>query len=82
MIELNYLQYVQIYDCRGYSFRLRLDTSGFGKYTRQGVVENIKVPMPIAFKSLAESKLNPAASTPFGVLEPIDMNYFGMGRSE
>ena len=26
--------------------------------------------------------VNPAAATEFGYLEPIDMNYFGMGRSE
>jgi len=25
---------------------------------------------------------NPAAATPYGMLEPMDMNYFGMGRSE
>ena len=49
MSELNYLQYVQIFECRAFSFRLRLDTRGFGKYLRQGMVENVKVPKPLHF---------------------------------
>jgi ubiquitin-activating enzyme E1 len=82
MTELNGLPHVQIYETRAYSFKLRLDTSSFGAYTRQGLVEDIKVPKDVSFQSFAESCKNPAAATEFGFLEPLDMNYFGMGRSE
>lgn len=82
MTELNDLPHVEIYDTKAYSFRLRLDTSNFAAYTRQGLVEDTKVPKMISFHSLAESRLNPAASAEFGSLDPLDMNYFGMGRSE
>ena len=35
MTELNSLeQGVEIFDCKPYSFRLKLDTSNFGAYTR------------------------------------------------
>jgi ubiquitin-activating enzyme E1 len=82
MAELNDIPHIEIYDTKAYSFRLRLDTSSFGAYARQGLVEDIKVPQPVAFKSLADSIKDPAASTAYGCLEPMDMNFFGMGRSE
>ena len=40
------------------------------------------MPKVLSFKSLEESQKNPAASTDLGYLEPVDMNYLGMGRSE
>lgn len=82
MEELNNAGPIEICDTTAYSFRLKLDTSNFGAYTRQGVVEDIKVPTPINFHSYEVSKKNPAASTVEGYLQPLDMNYFGMGRSE
>lgn len=82
MTELNSAGPIEIHDVRAYSFRLKLNTSSFAAYSRQGVVEDVKMPTPTAFHSLAESKKNPAASTPEGYLQPLDMNYFGMGRSE
>ena len=39
-----------------------MDTTNFGAYARQGIVEDIKVPSKISFHSLAESRKNPAAS--------------------
>ena len=71
----------EIFDCKAYTFRLKLDTREMGKYTRQGIVENVKVPKKNSFSSLDVSAKNPAAAT-FGFLEPVDMNLFGMGRSE
>lgn len=82
MTELNNLPHVEIFDTKAYSFRLKLDASNFAEYQRQGIVEDVKVPKVVAFQSLAESVKNPAASTQYGMLEPLDMNYFGMGRSE
>lgn len=82
MEEINEKPHIEIFDTKAYSFRLRLDTTNFGAYVRQGLVEDIKVPKAVSFHSLAESRKNPAASTAYGCLEPMDMNYFGMGRSE
>ena len=82
MTELNDAGPIEIFDTRAYSFKLKLDTSNFGQYTRQGLVEDVKVPKQFAFKSLAAATKDPAACTAFGMLEPLDMNYFGMGRSE
>jgi ubiquitin-activating enzyme E1 len=44
MTELNDAGPIEIFDSRAYDFRLRLDTSNFGAYTRQGIVEDEKVP--------------------------------------
>jgi ubiquitin-activating enzyme E1 len=82
MTELNGHEPIEIYDTRAHSFKLKLNTTNYGTYTRQGVVEDIKVPSPISFHSLAVSAKNPAASTVEGYLQPLDMSYFGMGRSE
>ena len=82
MTELNDAGPIEVFDCRAYSFRLKIDTSGFGQYTRQGTVEDTKVPMRVEFKSLEETVTNPGICTEFGMLQPVDMNYFGMGRSE
>ena len=82
MDQINEAGPIEIFDTRAYSFKLRINTTNFGAYVRQGVVEDIKVPSKVAFQSLAESTPNPAAATPYGMLEPMDMNYFGMGRSE
>lgn len=38
--------------------------------------------MKVAFKDFLTAAHDPAACTAFGMLEPLDMNYFGMGRSE
>ena len=56
---------------------MRLDTSGFGEYLRQGVVENVKVPKPLAFSSFAESKAKPAAATLYGCFAVlIEVKFF------
>ena len=55
MTELNDAGNIEVFDCRAYDFRLRLDTSSFGAYTRQGIVEDVKVPKQIEFKSYRES---------------------------
>ena len=82
MTEINEAGPIEIFDARAYSFKLKLNTSGFGAYTRQGVVEDVKVPKKIAFKDFVAASQDPASCTAFGFLEPLDMNFFGMGRSE
>ena len=82
MTEINDAGPIEIHDARAYSFRLKLNTSNFGAYARQGIVEDVKVPAPVAFKDFVTASKDPAACTQFGFLEPLDMNYFGMGRSE
>ena len=54
MTELNGHKPIEIYDCSGHSFKLKLDTSKFGAYVRQGLVEDKKVPFSVKFKPLAE----------------------------
>jgi len=82
MTELNEAGPIEVTDCRAYSFCLKLDTTNFGMYTRQGTVEDKKVPKPCPFKSYEDTRCNPASVTEYGCLDPLDMNYFGMGRSE
>lgn len=45
------------------------DTSKFGKYSRQGIAEQVKVPIPVKFKSLADALSHPLAE---GEREMID----------
>jgi ubiquitin-activating enzyme E1 len=52
MTELNALPPTQIEVIDGFSFKLKVDTSSFNNYTREGIVENVKVPKKISFHSL------------------------------
>lgn len=67
MTELNDQKF-QITVLSPYSFSIG-DTRNFGSYTRQGIAEQVKVPFPIKFKSLADALENPLAD---GVKEMID----------
>lgn len=80
MTELNGGAPTQIEVIDGFSFKLKLDTTSFTPYNRQGIVENIKVPKEVSFHSLEQSLVNPVASSPFGMLETPDLRFFG--RSE
>jgi len=82
MTELNNRDPIEISVNGPFSFKLKLDTTGFSDYTGQGVVEDVKVPKKQAYHSLQESIKNPPASAEFGCLEPTNMNHFGMQRSE
>jgi ubiquitin-activating enzyme E1 len=63
-----------------HTFTIELDSSSFGDYTRQGVVENKKVAKPMEFHSWEKSYKNPAGSSQYGMLETPDLAKFG--RSE
>jgi ubiquitin-activating enzyme E1 len=80
MVELNDREPVEVFDCRAYDFKIKLDATKFAAYTRQGLVEDKKVPKHLAYKSLAESIKNPAAASKYGALEMPDLKLFG--RSE
>lgn len=49
MTQLNDAGPIEIYDCRGFSFKLKTDTTSFSAYERQGVVEDVKMPKKVAF---------------------------------
>ena len=52
MAELNNLPPTEITVIDGYNFKINVDASAFGAYTREGLVENIKVPKTVVFHSL------------------------------
>jgi ubiquitin-activating enzyme E1 len=64
-----------------HSFKIALDTRNFGEYTRQGLVENVKVTKYISFHDLATSYDNPVASSPDGMLPTVDMRAWGRSDS-
>ena len=77
MTELNYSQPIKITNCKPFSFELELDTTNFNAYTRQGTVEDIKVPKKMPFDSLFKSTKNPVASSAEGMLAVPDLSKFG-----
>ena len=77
MIELNDHQPIKITNCKPFSFELELDTTKFNAYSRQGTVEDIKVPKKMPFDSLLKSTKNPVASTVDGMLAVPDLSKFG-----
>jgi len=63
MTEINEIKPVKIIAVTTFTFTLELDSSKFAEYSRQGTVENVKVPKNFPFHSWAKSYVNPAAST-------------------
>lgn len=53
MTQINETQPIKIIDATTYTLTLDIDSSTFGDYLRQGIVENIKVPKKIDFHSWA-----------------------------
>lgn len=80
MVEINNTAPIKISAVTTFTFTLELDSSNFHDYTRQGLVENIKVPKNVEYHSWAQSFKNPAASSQYGMLETPDLSKFG--RSE
>jgi ubiquitin-activating enzyme E1 len=71
---------IKIKSTTPWTLTLELDSREFADYTRQGLVENIKVPQKCPFQSFSTSFANPAGSTAHGMIEPPDLAKFG--RSE
>jgi ubiquitin-activating enzyme E1 len=80
MTELNHLQPTQIDVIDGFSFKVKTNGTGFNAYTREGIVENIKVPKKVSYHSFGDSIEDPVASSQYGMLETPDLRFFG--RSE
>jgi acetoacetate decarboxylase len=52
MTELNNLPPTKIEVIDGFSIKLLVDATGFTPYTREGQVENVKVPTKVTYHSL------------------------------
>ena len=60
MTQINETAPLKIVATGKHDFTVELDSTGFNDYTRQGVVEDQKVPKKVEFKSWAECFPNPA----------------------
>lgn len=80
MTEINGSGPYKIIGTTVFTFDIEVDSTGWGDYTRQGIVENKKVPSKMEFHSWEQSYKNPAASAQYGMLNPPDLAKFG--RSE
>jgi ubiquitin-activating enzyme E1 len=77
MPEINNTEPIPISVIDGFSFKLKnLDTTNFGKYTREGLVENVKMPKQHKFNSLREALAKPLASAPDGCFITPDLAFF------
>ena len=76
MGEVNKTEPIAISVIDGFSFKLKLDTSGFGKYIREGLVENVKMPKVHKFNSLRDALSRPLASAPDGCFITPDLAFF------
>lgn len=52
MTELNSLVPSRISVIDGFSFKVEVDATNFSPYTREGIVENVKVPKKVSYHSL------------------------------
>jgi ubiquitin-activating enzyme E1 len=77
MVQINSAGPYKITKTTKHTFTLDLDSTGFGDYTKQGVVENKKVPKPMAFHGWSQSFKNPVASSADGMLAIPDLAKFG-----
>jgi len=81
MTEINNREPIEIIEVKGpYTFKIKADSRKWGAYSRQGLIENVKVPRTVSYLSLNESRMNPAKGTVEGCLLPPDFTKFG--RSE
>jgi len=76
MTEINNREPIEIVSVKPFSFQLKLDSTKFGAYTRQGLVENIKVTKAVSYHDLATSYKNPSASAG-GYIQDCDLRNWG-----
>lgn len=76
MNEINNTDPIPISVIDGFSFKLKLDTTSFGAYQREGLVENVKVPVKHRFNSLREALTKPLATAPDGCFITPDLAFF------
>lgn len=63
MTEINGTGPYEVTKTTKHTFTLALDSRSFGEYTKQGVVENKKMPKPVQFHPWSTSFKNPAGSS-------------------
>eukprot|EP01029_Cantina_marsupialis_P025046 TRINITY_DN6569_c0_g2_i1.p1 TRINITY_DN6569_c0_g2~~TRINITY_DN6569_c0_g2_i1.p1 ORF type:complete len:1058 (-),score=389.83 TRINITY_DN6569_c0_g2_i1:160-3264(-) len=73
-MDINDKEPMEIFDVKPYSFRVK-STSGLGEYKNNGVVEQVKVPTTVSYKSYSDFIVNPYC-TPEGLITP-DFAKFG-----
>ena len=73
MTEINAVAPMPVKYINRYSFSIG-DTSNFSAYTREGIVEQVKVPVILDFRSYADSLKNPVIADP---LITADLGKFG-----
>lgn len=76
MTEINNTEPIPISVIDGFSFKLKLDTTGFSAYQREGLVENIKVPKKHRFQSLRDALTKPLATATDGCFITPDLAFF------
>lgn len=77
MTQINETQPIKIVATTTFTLTLDIDSTGFGDYTRQGYLENVKVPKKVEFHDWAASYVNPVASSSEGMLIVPDLAKFG-----
>lgn len=76
MTELNNTEPIRISVINGFSFKLKLDTTNFGKYEREGLVQDIKVPKKHRFNSLRNALAKPLETAQDGCFMTPDLAFF------
>jgi ubiquitin-activating enzyme E1 len=83
MVGINNQKPVEVTRILGpFSFKIDLDTREMPAYTRQGLIENVKVTKYEEYHPLAQSYLNPVASQKSMMIECPDARYLFTGRGE
>mgnify|MGYP006274108109 CR=1 FL=1 len=76
MTEINNTEPIPIQVIDGFSFKLKLDTSNFSPYKREGLVENVKMPKKHKFNSLRNSLAKPLETSPDPMFLTPDLAFF------
>jgi ubiquitin-activating enzyme E1 len=78
MKELNDSKPRKVLSVKPFSFTIEEDTTSFEDHTSGGLVEQVKVPVPVSYASLAERIVSPIPSDdPMGALITPDFGKFG-----
>lgn len=76
MTEINDAAPAAISVIDGFSFKLKLDTTSFSNYAREGIVGEVKVPKKHKFNSLREALVKPLESSPDMCFITPDLGFF------
>ena len=68
---------IKITTIDGFSFKLHFDTTSHKAYQANGLVQNVKMPISMPFKSLKEALDDPNGCHPDGMMINADLAKFG-----